>query len=146
MRKQAGIGYLVVMILVTCVLFTPATAGPLNRSGGEPRTNPVVDDMIRIPGVIGMHWQEALAILQQAGLNPIVKTKETLIKKYEGMECTVISQLPLPGGVAMLGASVTISLYMPSGLCGGQEEIGQWEDWDSNLGEGDLGEGSLSEQ
>jgi hypothetical protein len=84
--------------------------------------------MIRIPGVIGMHLQEALIVLQQAGLNPIVKRKQRVMKEYAGMECTVVSQLPLPGGVAMFGASVTISLYMPTGACQGQAENGQWSD------------------
>ena len=50
-----------------------AVAGPLDRSSDGPRNNPAVDDMMRIPGVLNMDYEEAMGLLQEAGLNPRVK-------------------------------------------------------------------------
>jgi hypothetical protein len=92
---------------------TPLMAGPLDRADMGQRVNPATNNMLRVPGVVGMDYQSALASLQQAGLNPSVHRIHKEIKKYAGQEGTVIKQLPLPGGMAMLGSSVSITVYMP---------------------------------
>jgi len=118
--------FLLMLIFLICILQTPAYAGPLDRTD-EPRTNPVVNDMLRIPGVVGMNKFEAMSTLQQAGLNPAIKTKTAINPKYKGMECMIISQTPVPGGVAMIGSSVTIYVYMPPGAsCDAQPGKNQW--------------------
>jgi len=116
----------IMVICFTCLLCVYSYAGPLDRTS-EPRSNPVVNDMLRIPGVVGMNRFEAMSALQQAGLNPALKIKTAVNSKHKGMECKVISQIPLPGGVAMIGSSVTIYVYMPPGAsCEGQPENNQW--------------------
>lgn len=92
-----------------------ALAGPLDRQSGdyEYRTNPAVDDMLRVPGVIGMAYQDAMQVMQQAGLNPRMKKITQADKRYDGQEGLVVAQTPLPGGVAMIGSSVTVICYMP---------------------------------
>ena len=77
MKNYSWISPFFIMILLICLSLGPASAGPLDRTS-EPRTNPVVDDMLRIPGVVGLSKQEAMSTLQQAGLSPIIKTKRTL--------------------------------------------------------------------
>ncbi len=126
MKSHSWISTFFVMILLTCLSLGPALAGPLDRTS-EPRTNPVVDDMLRIPGVVGLSKQEAMSTLQQAGLSPIIKTKRTTNNKHKGMEGKVISQIPYPGGVAMIGSSVTINIYMPPGYSEGQAGDDQWQ-------------------
>jgi len=106
--------YLATMLLVMFMLGGNALAGPLDRMS-EPRTNPAVDDMLRIPGVVGLSRYEALATLQQAGLNPMLKIERREKSKLQGMEGKVIAQDPNPGGVAMIGSSVTVELYLPPG-------------------------------
>jgi len=106
--------YVIALLLVMFVLGGVALAGPLDRTS-EPRTNPAVDDMLRIPGVVGLNRNEALATLQQAGLNPILKIVRDENSKHQGMEGKVIEQDPNPGGVAMIGSSVSIKLYLPPG-------------------------------
>lgn len=106
--------YAIATLLVMFILVGNALAGPLDRMS-EPRTNPAVDDMLRIPGVVGLSRSEALMTLQQAGLNPILKIERIKSPKYEGMEGKVIEQSPNPGGVAMIGSSVSIRLYLPPG-------------------------------
>ena len=114
------------LMVITCLVCVYSYAGPLDRTD-EPRTNPVVNDMLRIPGVVGMNKFEAMSTLQQAGLNPELKTKTAVSTKHKGMECKVISQIPLPGGVAMIGSSITIYVYMPPGAsCEAQPENSQW--------------------
>ncbi|MDT8273282.1 MAG: PASTA domain-containing protein, partial [Desulfomonilia bacterium] len=99
--------YVIALLLVMFVLGGVALAGPLDRTS-EPRTNPAVDDMLRIPGVVGLSRHEALATLQQAGLNPILRIIRNENSKHQGMEGKVIEQDPNPGGVAMIGSSVSI--------------------------------------
>lgn len=113
MNKSHTAGWLwscAAVLLVTM----PALAGPLDRQDIEPRRNPAADSMIRVPGVVGMDYQGAMQALQQAGLNPILKTERTPNPRYEGREGTVIQQLPRPGGMAMYGSSVTITYYQPA--------------------------------
>lgn len=126
MKNYSWISPFFIMILLICLSLGPASAGPLDRTS-EPRTNPVVDDMLRIPGVVGLSKQEAMSTLQQAGLSPIIKTKRTLNNKHKGMEGKVIFQIPYPGGVAMIGSSVTINIYMPPGYSEGQAGDDQWQ-------------------
>jgi len=106
--------YLIATLLVMFMLGGNALAGPLDRMS-EPRTNPAVDDMLRIPGVVGLSRIEALTTLQQAGLNPMLKIVRSENSKLQGMEGKVIEQDPNPGGVAMIGSSVTVELYLPPG-------------------------------
>lgn len=115
--------YVIVMMLVMFIPGGTALAGPLDRMS-EPRTNPAVDDMLRIPGVVGLSRYDALTTLQQAGLNPVVKIVRDTKPEYEGMEGTVVSQSPNPGGVAMIGSTVSINLYLPEGY---QEQ--SYEEW-----------------
>lgn len=84
------------------------TAGPLDRTNVPPRANPTVKSMIRIPGVVGMSRQSAMAFIQRAGLNVSVKESK---KKPEGFEGKVVSQDPASGGIAMFGTTVTIYVY-----------------------------------
>lgn len=79
---------------------------------GQP-ANPAANDMLRVPGVVGMDYQSALATLQQAGLNPRVHRIRRETKKYAGQEGTVVKQVPSAGGMAMLGSSVGITVYAP---------------------------------
>ena len=106
--------YVLATLLVMFMLGGNALAGPLDRMS-EPRTNPAVDDMLRIPGVVGLSRTEALTTLQQAGLNPVLKIERREKSKLQGMEGKVIEQDPNPGGVAMIGSSVTVKLYLPPG-------------------------------
>ncbi len=106
--------YLIATLLIMFMLGGNALAGPLDRMS-EPRTNPAVDDMLRIPGVVGLSRIEALTALQQAGLNPMLKIVRSENSKLQGMEGKVIAQDPNPGGVAMIGSSVTVELYLPPG-------------------------------
>lgn len=108
MKKSIGILPLSGMIIFLCV--GPLYGGPLDRAGSQPRTNPVTQSMIRVPGVVGMEKATAMSTLQQAGLNVSVKTTE---KKYEGMECKVVKQTPGTGGTAMYGTTVTLVIYTP---------------------------------
>jgi hypothetical protein len=104
--KQFIIAVSIMMIAAVSV------GGPLDRMP-DARTNPAVDDMLRIPGVIGQTKTEACMILQQAGLNPVIHIVTGESTKHKGMECQVVKQSPLPGGVAMIGSSVEIDVYAP---------------------------------
>jgi len=135
------------LMVIACLVSVYSYAGPLDRTD-EPRTNPVVNDMLRIPGVVGMNKFEAMSTLQQAGLNPALKTKTAVSAKHKGMECKIISQIPLPGGVAMIGSSVTIYVYMPPGAsCEAQPENNQWtNEQPAEGGEQWQNEGQVDEQ
>ena len=108
-----------VLVLVLAVAADPLCAGPLDRGPMAPRVNPATNDMLRVPGVVGMDRQGALATLEQAGLNPRIHELRKVTKRYAGREGTVVRQLPLPGGMAMLGSSVSITVYDPGGSEGG---------------------------
>ena len=101
-------------LTVSAALFaTPALSGPLDRQNTGPRVNPAAEKMMRVPGVVGMRYQDAMTTLQQAGLNAFVKVIKKYDKRHEGKEGLVVSQIPLAGGVAMLGSSVTVVSYVP---------------------------------
>lgn len=102
------------------MIATVSVGGPLDRLP-DARTNPAVDDMLRIPGVIGQTKTEACMLLQQVGLNPVVNMITSESAKHKGMECQVVKQSPLPGGVAMIGVSVEIDVYAPDDC------VDQWE-------------------
>ena len=102
------------LILLACLYTSqPLLAGPLDRMDTGPRVNPATNDMLRVPGVVGMDYQSALATLEQAGLNPRVHMLHKQNGKYAGQEGTVVKQLPVAGGMAMLGSSVSISVFAP---------------------------------
>ncbi len=129
------------------LLIDNAQAGPLDREPMEQRYNPAAENMLRIPGVVGMFEQDARDMLQQAGLAVDVRyIKEG--NKYAGKEGTVVKQVPSVGGVAMLGSSVTLTVYMPPGFTpgeggDGEENYGEQEgypdgghgEWDENTGD-----------
>ena len=117
---QVGIAALLMMAA------TISAAGPLDRTP-EARSNPAVDDMMRIPGVVGQSRSEACMILQQAGLNPEIKLVKRAPSQNQAMECKVISQSPLPGGVAMIGSTVEITIYAPK-ECADQAADGAWQE------------------
>jgi beta-lactam-binding protein with PASTA domain len=102
-----------IMAVAIMTIATVSVGGPLDRLP-DARTNPAVDDMLRIPGVIGQTKSEACAILQQAGINPVVHIIGSETAKHKGKECQVVKQSPLPGGVAMIGSSVEIEVYAPN--------------------------------
>ncbi len=101
------------LTLGAALFAAPATSGPLDRQNTGPRVNPAADKMMRVPGVVGMRHQDAMMALQQAGLSAFVKEIRNYDKRHEGKEGLVISQMPLAGGVAMIGSSVTIVSYVP---------------------------------
>ena len=88
-------------------------AGPLDRNDAGPRYNPATVNMLRVPGVVGLDYHTALATLQQAGLNPRIHFIRDPQKRYRGRAGEVVKQLPVSGGVAMLGASVSLQVYDP---------------------------------
>lgn len=106
MNKRA----LLALIFFTLIWCGPARAGALDRTGTQPRTNPVSQSMIRVPGVVGLEKATAISTLQQAGLNVSI---QTTTKKHAGLECKVVKQTPSPGGMAMYGTTVTVSIYTP---------------------------------
>lgn len=121
-RRSMQLGITVLLILVATI----SVAGPLDRTP-EARSNPAVDDMMRIPGVVGQSRSEACMILQQAGLNPEIKIVKSPPSPNQGMECKVISQSPLPGGVAMIGSTIEITIYAPK-ECADQAADEAWQE------------------
>jgi len=111
--------YRIVFLLACLLASTPLAAGPLDRSDMGPRVNPATNDMLRVPGVVGMDFQSAMATLQQAGLNPRVNKLHGKNKKYAGEEGMVVKQVPSAGGMAMLGSSVSITVYLPGNMSPG---------------------------
>lgn len=91
-------------------------AGALDRQNVQPRTNPVTQSMIRVPGVVGQDQGPAMMAVQAAGLNVTVKEAKKMPKGMEGaagMEGKVVSQTPTAGGMAMYGTTVTIEVWKP---------------------------------
>ncbi len=117
MNRQSFISGTAGLLLCLCAAL-PATcnAGPLDRQDLGRPANPSANDMLRIPGVIGMTYREATLTLQQAGLNPRVHIIRHKVTQYTGQEGLVVKQSPLGGGVALLGSSVSIRVYAPNGL------------------------------
>jgi len=115
--------------VVTALLFisalllpAPVIAGALDRGPMQQRYNPAAEEMIRIPGVVGMYEQDALATLQQAGVAPDIKYEKKYNADLDGKEGTVIDQEPGAAGIVMLGSVVSITVYWPPAM--GQEPSG----------------------
>ncbi len=89
-------------------------AGALDRGPMQQRYNQAADEMIRVPGVLGMWEQDAMAVLQQAGVVPNIEYARTYREDLSGKEGTVIGQKPGAAGVTMLGSTVTITVYWPA--------------------------------
>ena len=108
----------IVIVAVTAgILVSPALgfAGPLDREPPQQRFNPAAENMLRVPGVVGTYENEAMSSLQQAGLAVDVKRITKVDSQYEGKEGMVIKQVPSSGGMAMIGSSVTLTVYFPPG-------------------------------
>jgi len=88
-----------------------AFCGTLDRGAMQERYNQSAKDMLRVPGVVGSYEQNALSLLQQSGLTVKIKRITKDLPKYAGQEGKVISQAPLSGGIAMIGSTVTITVY-----------------------------------
>jgi hypothetical protein len=91
-------------------------AGALDRQNTQPRSNPVTQSMIRVPGVVGQDQGPAMMAVQAAGLNVTVKEAKKMPKGMEGaagMEGKVVTQTPTAGGMAMYGTTVTIEVWKP---------------------------------
>ena len=96
-------------------LMVPVTgfAGALDRGAPQQRYNQAADEMIRVPGTVGMYEQDAQAALQQAGVSANIQYEKKYKEDLAGMEGTVIDQEPGAGGITMLGSTVTITVYWP---------------------------------
>ncbi|RME52191.1 MAG: PASTA domain-containing protein, partial [Caldilineae bacterium] len=103
--------------LTALLVLFPAVGwtGALDRGPMQQRYNPAAESMIRVPGVVGLDEQQALSILQQAGLTVRVRYETFEKNGLAGKEFTVIDQEPGTAGVAMLGSTVTITVYTPPG-------------------------------
>ncbi|WP_020674978.1 PASTA domain-containing protein [Geopsychrobacter electrodiphilus] len=97
----------VLMLLVAGNAFS----GTLDRGAMQERYNGSAKDMLRVPGVVGTYEQNALNLLQQSGLAVKIKRITEDLPKYAGKEGMVISQAPLSGGIAMIGSTVTVTVY-----------------------------------
>lgn len=86
-------------------------AGPLDRGPMQQRNNPATENMLRVPGVVGLYLDEAMAVLQQAGLAVRLVRIMDEDPRYRNREGRVVHQEPGPGGVAMVGATVVITVY-----------------------------------
>jgi uncharacterized membrane protein YgcG len=107
---------LVQVVASTLLLAGAALAGPLDRDEPVQMDSTVsspATDMLRIPGVIGLDYDSAIGMLQDAGLNPRTETIETEDPRYAGKENMVVDQEPLPGGMGMYGTTVTVIYYAP---------------------------------
>jgi hypothetical protein len=112
MKTDASVAW-GVLVLFLAVAGHAVWAGPLDRYDSGPRYNPETSNMLRVPGVIGLDYQSAVAALQQAGLNPRIHFIRHSERRYRGRAGEVVEQIPSAGGVAMLGASVTLKIYQP---------------------------------
>ncbi len=99
-----------VLGLVLLVAAAGVNAGPLDREPGQ-RQNPAAENMLRVPGVVGLYEDEAMAALQQAGLGVQVKRIAEDDPRYRSREGRVVRQVPGAGGVAMVGSTVVITVY-----------------------------------
>jgi len=103
-----------VVATVFCAV-SVAWAGPLDRGEMQPRHNPAANSMLRVPGVLGQSERYALEMLQRAGLIVNATYIRKSMDKYAGRNGTVVKQIPSAGGMAMLGSSVTITIYKVKG-------------------------------
>ena len=105
----------------------PGQAGPLNREPAQQRYNPAAETMLRVPGVVGLYEDEALAVLQQAGLGVRLERITADDPRYRNQEGRVVRQVPGTGGVAMVGATVVITVYKVAPEMR-EETVDTWED------------------
>jgi hypothetical protein len=107
----------IILTTLLCVALKPGlvSAGALDRGPMPERYNPVAQEMLRIPGVVGLYEREALSLLQQAGLSPDIEYIRKEKTDFAGREGTVVAQDPGAGGVAMLGSIVAVTIYLPPG-------------------------------
>ncbi len=120
-----------------CFTSSVALAGPLDRGDVQSRQNPAASSMIRVPGVLGQSERYALETLQRAGLNVKTKYIRQSMKKYVSRNGKVVKQIPSAGGLAMLGSSVSITIYKVDG-----EPIDESGDGGGGYGGSDYGSGS----
>ncbi|MDT8284038.1 MAG: PASTA domain-containing protein, partial [Thermovirgaceae bacterium] len=114
-------------------------AGALVRGPMQQRYNQAADEMIRVPGVVGMYESDAMAILQQAGVAPNIEYARKFKEDLTGREGTVIDQEPGAGGITMLGSTVTITVYWPASM-GPEPGAGQNNGQPANDGGGQWSE------
>jgi len=133
-------------IVTVCCVAPVAWAGPLDRGEMQPRNNPAASSMIRVPGVLGQPERYALESLQRAGLNVNTRYIRQPTEKYSGRNGSVVRQIPSAGGIAMLGSSVTITVYKVESESTGESGDGYGDSGggygDSSGGYGDSGGGS----
>ena len=128
-----------------------ALGGSLDRGAMPERYNGATKDMLRVPGVVGSYEQDALSLLQQSGLAVKIKRITKELAKYEGQEGQVIGQNPMSGGLAMIGSTVTLTIYKKNeGYDGGyatppaetwgetEPPAGTWGEAETPAGEGGL--------
>ena len=104
--------FLVITFLIVG-LPLPGWAGALDRGPAQQRYNQAADEMIRVPGVVGMWESDAMAVLQQSGVVPNIEYSRKYREDLAGREGTVINQEPGAAGITMLGSTVTITVYWP---------------------------------
>ncbi|MDT8367467.1 MAG: PASTA domain-containing protein, partial [bacterium] len=132
---------LVYIVLPMFGLLLPAAGlgGALDRGPSQQRYNQAADEMIRVPGVVGMYESDAMAILQQAGVAPNIEYARKFEEDLTGREGTVIDQEPGAGGITMLGSTVTITVYWPASM-GPEPGAGQNNGQPANDGGGQWSE------
>jgi hypothetical protein len=132
-----------VLFLVSTGLPFPVWAGALDRGAPQQRYNQAADEMIRVPGTVGMWESDAMAVLQQAGVEPHIEYSKKYREDLTGREGTVIDQEPGAAGITMLGSTVTITVYWPASMGpepGPEPGIGESGGQPSSGGEGQWGE------
>jgi len=107
---RAKCGWYGVLAVALMLVFGSVDAGPLDREPGQ-RQNPAAENMLRVPGVVGLYEAEALATLQQAGLAVRIRRIVEDDPRYRNREGQVVRQQPGAGGVAMVGSTVLITVY-----------------------------------
>lgn len=113
--KKRSVTFLVSALAIMTIC-AGAWAGALDRRAPQQRYNQAADEMIRVPGVIGMWEQDALAVLQQSGVVPSIEYEKKFKKDLAGKEGTVIEQVPGAAGITMLGSTVSITVYWPASM------------------------------
>jgi hypothetical protein len=110
--SHRALNFLIILLSLTG-LPCAVMAGALDRGVPQQRYNQAADEMIRVPGTLGMWESDALAVLQQAGVEPSIVYARKYRKDLAGKEGTVIDQDPGAAGITMLGSTVSITVYWP---------------------------------